>query len=116
MQEYTFSSLKPLTQLAVIYIKNHLNENITVKETAKALNVSADYLSHQFSTDMNMNFIEFLNQERVKQAASLLKHTDLRIQDIAAVVGFNHTSYFSKQFVKLYHQSPRDYRINGEIL
>lgn len=110
VQEYAYPDLKPFTRLAVIYIKNHLSDNLTVKDTAKALTVNANYLSHQFHKDMGMTFIEFLNRERVRQAASLLRSTNLQIQQIAAAVGYNNTSYFSKQFLKSYGMTPRAYR------
>lgn len=114
-REKAYPDLKPFTRLAVTYIKEHLSDNLTVKGTAQALLVNANYLSYQFHQDMGMTFIDFVNQERIKQAASLLKHTNLQIQQIASVVGYNNTSYFSKQFVKYLNMTPRNYR-NSDIL
>ena len=110
VQEQSYQNLSPLTHQAVVYIKNNLSGNLTVKDTALELAVNPDYLSHQFSTEMGMTFIEFLNQERCVQAASFLKHTNLQIKEISAIVGFNTISYFTKQFVKAYHKTPRDFR------
>lgn len=110
VQEQSYSNLSTLTHQAVIYIKNNLHNNLTVRETAKALSVHPDYLSHQFSKEMGMTFIAFLNQERCRQAASYLKHTSLQIKEISAIVGFNTISYFTKQFSQMYGKSPRDYR------
>lgn len=110
VQEQSYSSLSSLTHQAVIYIKNNLNSNLTVKETAKELSVHPDYLSHQFSREMGMTFIAFLNKERCAQAANLLKHTNMQIKQISAVVGFNTISYFTKQFTQVYGKTPRDYR------
>ena len=110
VQEQSYADLSNLTHQAVIYIKNNLHNNLTVRETAKALSVHPDYLSHQFSKEMGMTFIAFLNQERCRQAASYLKHTSLQIKEISAIVGFNTISYFTKQFTQLFGKSPRDYR------
>ena len=110
VQEQSYANLSNLTQQAVIYIKNNLHNNLTVRETAKALSIHPDYLSHQFSKEMGMTFIAFLNQERCRQAASYLKHTSLQIKEISAIVGFNTISYFTKQFTQLFGKSPRDYR------
>lgn len=110
VQEQSFPNLKPLIHLAVTYIKEHLNDNLTVKDTAKALTMNANYLSTQFHKEMGISFIDFVNQERIKQASSLLQHTNLPIKDIASFVGYNNTSYFSKQFAKVYHQAPTAYR------
>lgn len=114
-RENAYPQLKPFTRLAVTYIKEHLSDNLTVKGTAKALLVNANYLSYQFHQDMGMTFIDFVNRERVNQAAALLKHTNMQIQQIAAVVGYNHTSYFAKQFLKYQKMTPRAFRADGVL-
>lgn len=110
VQKHAYTNLNPLTNLAVEYIKEHLSENLTVKETAQALTVNANYLSAQFHEHMGISFIDFVNQERVHQAAALLGHTHLQIQQISQIVGYNNTSYFSKQFARFMGTSPRQYR------
>ena len=110
VQEQSYRNLSSLTHQAVIYIKNNLNSNLTVKDTAKELSVHPDYLSHQFSKEMGMTFIAFLNRERCMQAASFLKHTSMPIKEISAIVGFNTISYFTKQFTHFYKKTPRDFR------
>ncbi len=115
VQEHTYPNLKPLTNLAVTYIKEHLADNLTVKDTAKALTVNANYLSSLFHQEMGMTFIDFVNRERTNQAAALLKHTNLQIQQIASNVGYNNTSYFAKQFLKFQGVTPSHYRRNAVI-
>lgn len=112
-RDHAYPDLKPFARLAVTYIKEHLSDNLTVKGTAKALMVNANYLSDQFHKEMGMTFIDFVNRERTMQAASLLKHTNLQIQQIAAAVGYNNTSYFAKQFVRFCHMTPRSFRNSG---
>lgn len=114
VQEHAYPNLKPLTNLAMTYIKEHLSDNITVKDAAKALTVNANYLSSLFHQEMGMTFIDFVNRERTNQAAVLLKDTNLQIQQIASIVGYNNTSYFSKQFLRFHGVNPRHYRKNGE--
>ena len=110
VQEHTYPNLKPLVNLAVVYIKEHLTDNLTVKDTANALTVNANYLSALFHKEMGMTFIDFVNKERTQQAAALLRHTNLQIQQIASSVGYNNTSYFAKQFVRFQGVSPSHYR------
>lgn len=110
VQEHAYPNLRPLTNLAVTYIKEHLADNLTVKDTAKALTINANYLSSLFHKDMGLTFIDFVNKERTNQAAALLRHTNLQIQQIASTVGYNNTSYFAKQFVRFQGVSPSHYR------
>lgn len=111
-QEEALAQHKPLIKLAIAYIKAHLSDNISVKETANELSVNPDYLSNEFHLATGMTFIDFVNKERISQATSLLKRTGLQIQQIAIAVGYNNTSYFSKQFKKLHGKTPQEYR-NG---
>lgn len=115
VHEHDYPHLKPLTNLAVTYIKEHLADNLTVKDTAKALTVNANYLSTLFHKDMGITFIDFVNRERTKQAAALLQHTNLQIQQIASAVGYNNTSYFAKQFLRFQGISPSHYRRKGGL-
>lgn len=112
VQDHRYPGLRSVTHLAVSYIKDHLSENLTVKETAEALSINANYLSSLFHADMGMTFIDFVNRERANQAAALLKHTKLQIQQIAALVGYNNTSYFARQFKRTFGKTPHDYRHN----
>ncbi len=114
VQENEYPNLKPLSNLAVTYIKEHLADNLTVKDTARALTVNANYLSTLFRQEVGMPFIDFVNRERTKQAAVLLKHTNLQIQQIASTVGYNNTSYFAKQFLRFQGTSPSHYRKEGK--
>lgn len=110
VQQHAYPHMNPLTNLTVEYIKEHLSENLTVKDTAKALTINANYLSAQFHEQMGISFIDFVNRERVHQAAALLGNTHLQIQQIAQIVGYNNTSYFAKQFGRFMGVSPREYR------
>ncbi len=109
-QERDRKQLGNLVRLAVTFIKSHLSDNLTVKETAAILLVNPDYLSGQFHREMGVSFINYVNRERVRQAAALLQRTDMQIQQIASDVGYNNTSYFAKQFARFMGVSPREYR------
>lgn len=108
--ENTHPDINHLAREAVLYIKNHLSDNLTVKDAAKALLTNANYLSGVFHREVGMTFIDFVNQERVRQAASLLRRTELQIQQVATLVGYNNSSYFARQFVRLVGMTPSEYR------
>lgn len=111
--ENRYPDLNRLARQAVMYIKGHLGDNLTVKDTAQALRVNANYLSGIFHRELGMTFIDFVNHQRVEQAAALLRQTNLQIQHIAASVGYNNTSYFARKFASVYGCTPKQYRANG---
>lgn len=114
-QENSFSALSPFSKQVVTYVKNHLSDNVTVKSTAAALVMNPDYLSHRFHQETGQTFINFVNQERVEQAAVLLKNTNMLIKQIAVSVGFNNTSYFAKQFLHFKGTSPSSFRSEAKL-
>lgn len=113
--EREYQHLSRLSRQAVVYIKTRLSDNLTVKDTASALLVNANYLSGVFHRELGVTFIEFVNRERVAQAAALLRHTNMQIQRIAAAVGYNNTSYFTRQFVRVWGCTPKEYRTKGVL-
>ena len=104
------SNVKPLIQQAIVYVAINLSDNLTTISVAKALNLHPDYFAHLFSTEMGITFIQYVNQQRIKQATALLEDTHLPIQQIAITVGFNSASYFSKQFRMIKGITPAAYR------
>ncbi len=105
-----YKNLKPLIYLTVAYVKENLNKEITVKQTAQELGVNANYLSCLFNKEMGLSFIEFLNTERIKQAEKLLKYTNMQVQQIALFIGYSNTAYFIRTFYKYLGISPKNYR------
>ncbi len=109
-QQREQKDLSSLSRLAVSYVRSHLADNLSVKDTARALTVNPDYLSAKFHQEVGIPFTAYVNRERVRMAAALLQKTDLQIQQIASAVGYNNTSYFARQFLRYQGVSPSAYR------
>lgn len=115
-QENFYLNLKPFSRMVVAYIKSHLSDdNLTVKDIAKVLMVNPDYLSTRFHQEVGKTVIDFINQERIDLAAALLKRTSLQIQQISSAIGYNNTSYFTKQFKRYRGMPPRAFRKDGVL-
>ncbi len=68
---------------------------------------------HQAASITGVTFIGFVNRERVQQAAVLLRHTNMQIQHIVVAAGYNNTGYFTRQFVRNWDCTPKEYRAKG---
>lgn len=55
---------------------------------------------------------EFIRRRRLEHAERLLKTTDMTVQEIMYLSGFNNKAYFYREFAKQYRQTPREYRTN----
>ena len=101
----------PRVRDAVAYLQAHLSENLQLREVARQLEMNPDYLSHLFVEEMGMPFTEYVRRRRMEQAQKLLRATAMPIQKIAAMVGYNHASYFTRQFTEIVGTTPKAYRV-----
>lgn len=92
------------------YIKSHYNKSLSVDGIARSVGMSKSYFLHKFTEQIGSSPIAYLNSYRILQAAEMLTGTNLPISEIACNCGFKTLSHFNKQFQKIIHQSPRDYR------
>ena len=94
------------------YIKSHLNTNFSLADVADSVELSPYYASRIFREDQNMTIMDYAVQLRVNEACYLLANPNLRIDEIAAQLGYADSSYFSRVFKKHVGMSPRQYRLS----
>lgn len=77
---------------------------------AEELHLSRGYFSRMFKRTYGMPPRTWLVHQRLRHAATLLIETDHRISEVARACGYIDPNLFSRQFRKVYRQSPRDMR------
>jgi two-component system response regulator YesN len=92
------------------YIDEHFRENISLKGIAARFYINPVYLGQLFKKTYGVYFNEYVLRLRVEEAKRLLRQTDLRIYEIAELVGFSNADYFVTQFEKLERMTPTEYR------
>lgn len=97
---------------AVIYIENHLGDNIKVEDVAKAAGYSYYHLNRQFTAILGESIGSYIKKRRLADASKKLLYTDLKIIDIAIEYGFDSPEAFSRAFKAIYKASPQSYRQN----
>lgn len=99
---------------AMNYIRDNYKENLTLESVAQQVFISPFYLSHLFREELDITFLEYLTRIRIETAKQLLKDQNTTISSIAAEVGYEDPSYFSKVFKKNTGLSPNQYRKNAD--
>lgn len=97
-------------RLAVSYLHSHYQEQVGLTEAAAAAGLNPSYLSYIFKQELGVGFSAYLLDLRMKYAMALLKNTNEKMKDVAAMAGFNDYHYFSKAFKKVAGVSPANYR------
>ncbi|WP_168119715.1 helix-turn-helix domain-containing protein [Paenibacillus sp. HB172176] len=97
------------------YIHNNYNRDLSLSDMAEQFNLSASYTSLLFGQYIGENFKDYLNEYRVRKAKEILTaNADLKIYEIAGMVGCNHTNTFIRMFKKYAGVSPGAYAKNLE--
>ncbi|XEC94394.1 response regulator [Paenibacillus tarimensis] len=99
-----------MIQLICKYIQENYSYELTLTTLSEQFHFNEAYLSHLFKTHAKMNFSDYLVMVRMKKAEELMRDTDLKLIDIAQLVGYSNSSYFSTAFKKFYQASPSEYR------
>ena len=99
-----------LIRKALDYIELHYAEKIGLKTLSDALYISPNYFSDLFRRHMKVKFSDFLIEYRLKKACILLKKPEYKVSEIAEMVGFRDSTYFSTVFKKTYNLTPLEYK------
>ena len=91
------------------YIKEHIEEKLTLNKVAKEFNISSNYLSILFSKHSDIGFSDYVNQKKVEAAKKMMADGNYKIYEISDKLGFESAFYFSRVFKKVTGMSPRDY-------
>lgn len=102
-----------LVRKALNYIQLNLTSNLTVESIAAAIGCSPNYLSTVFKRELEQSLTDYMQSQRLAEAADLLRKTNLSVQNIAAYIGYADTNYFSRLFRRHYQTTPTAYRKNS---
>lgn len=95
-------------------IREYLNQNyasdMTLQHIAERFFISRENVSRKFKGITGENLSDYLTGLRVDKAKVLLQNTNLRLSQIAELVGYEDEKYFSRVFKKATGQTPREYR------
>ena len=85
---------------------------LTPALVAEQLYISERQLSRIVQGKYGMSFHKALLAKRILVAEQMLVQSEIKIQDIAAAIGFHSQDIFYKEFKKKYGMTPREYRIH----
>ena len=91
------------------FVSAHLQERITVADTARQFHVSESTLTHLCTKRLGLSFYRYVTQQRLDRARQLM----LRCSDLGMVAersGFCDYTAFFRAFRQEYGLSPSEYR------
>lgn len=102
------------THPAVLFINNYIEKNymesISLEEIAFELKMNPSYLSNLYKKESKQTFREALTLVRIEKTKELLRTTNIPINEIYIMVGYNDQKHFSATFKKYVKLRPSEYR------
>lgn len=90
--------------------RNFAHSDLSLQSVADYVGMSYAYVSKYLKQAAGISFTDYVAHVRIDGAKALLRSSDLPIRDIAAQVGFDVFSSFSRAFKKYEGISPGEYR------
>lgn len=106
----TEESSQSTVEIIMAYIAEHLENELRREELAEAVHLNPDYMARLFKKETGMNLKDYIIQQKMQEAQSLLCTTNLPISLIAAKVGYTNFGHFSTSYKKFYHKTPQEER------
>ncbi|WP_026935358.1 AraC family transcriptional regulator [Christiangramia echinicola] len=94
----------------VEYIRKNLHNPLAVKNLSKKACMSESNFYRVFKNELGISPIDFINNERIKLAVSLLQNPNKSIKEVYQECGFESRSYFNRVFKSRKRMAPGDYQ------
>ena len=104
------AAVAPRLQTAIAHVTKNFLRPISESEVALLCNMSPSRFCREFKAAFQVTFVEYLANYRMEQAKRLLTNPSMAVADVAAAVGFNDPSYFTRVFRRQEGISPSEYR------
>ena len=91
-------------------VRERLMGPVTARELADIARLSLGHFNRAFRQTFGTSPHQYVINQRITHASSLLEDTDLAISEVARLSGFTSCSYFGAQFRRATGMSPGEYR------
>lgn len=99
---------------AVQFIHENYGNDISVQDAADQLGFNAEYLNKLFKREVGQGFSRYLTAYRMEQAKNLLESGDYRVGEVAEMVGYKSSQYFSMTFRQIMGVPPSAFGRQGD--
>ena len=104
------TSLSPFVASVVTYIRSNISSDLTCTTLSKHFSIHRNQLNNKFKEETGKTLSEFVMNEKIRRAKSLLTNTENGLSEIADYLGFSSQSHLQTVFKKHTNQTLKEYR------
>ncbi len=93
------------------YVEQHYDHDLGIDEVAELVGLSCSHFCVLFKQVMGCTFLEYLTKYRIDKACSILRNSEIKVFQIAPLVGYQDPRYFTQVFKKVVGKTPSEYRM-----
>lgn len=94
----------------IYYMNENISEKLTIQDFAAYIGYSESYFYRIFIRETGYAPIEYFNRLKINRACEYLLHSSMNVMQIAHILGFTDSYYFSRMFSRIMKISPVKYR------
>lgn len=102
-------------QKSIIYMKNNLEKKITLEDISQHVGYSVSHFGALFTERTSFSPMVYYNQLKIQRACSYLQFSEMKIKEIAYLLGFYDPFHFSKTFNQEMGMTPKAFRIRSRL-
>jgi len=106
----TIKREKSQVDVVLEYIHTNYQNELTLNLLCSIAHLNRTSLNRKFKQQTGRTVMDYVLNHRLKIACEALNHTDLSLSEISEAVGFNHDTYFIRQFSAKIGITPTEYR------
>ena len=91
------------------YINNNYCNRITLDEIANEVHVNSSYLSRIYKLKTGKNLFDVVNIKKIEKSKEYIAKYNKKINEVALLVGFSDSAYFSRVFKKYTGLTPKEF-------
>lgn len=93
------------------FVRKNIREDFTLKDLSEKACMSTASIYRFFKRELGVSPIEFIINEKIKYAKSLLKNPNIQINEVCFESGFQDCNYFIRLFKKNEGITPKQYQL-----
>ena len=91
-------------------MQENTQHNLTLEQFATYFKYSPSHFSMLFQKETGVSPISYFLRLKIQRACQYIELTNLKLNEIATLLGFDEPAYFSRLFSKIMGMSPSEYR------